>query len=416
MNIYLVIILTILIGGYLLSLLVEALNIKTANPKLPSEFIGYYDPEKYKKSQEYLRENTSFNLIHSGLITVLLVVAILTGFFSWVDSFARSFNLSLIPSGLLFALVVFSIMEIINLPFSAYHTFSLEQRYGFNRTTLKIFITDKIKGLIIGVILGAIVLSFIFWFFDKFRTWGWVFCWLGLTLFELFLLFIWPRFIMPLFNKFEPVEEGELKEKIKVYADSENFKIQGIYKMDTSKRSTKSNAFFAGFGKFKRIVLFDTLIKGHSSDEIVSILAHEVGHYKKKHLLKTILISFFTNGLMFYILSLFITEPALFSAFEMENVSVYAGLFFFGFLYTPINSIFSVFINWFSRKNEKEADFFAVKSSQLGKQFIKALKKLSVKNLSNLTPHPIKVLLSYSHPPVLERIKYIRHVSRGTIR
>jgi STE24 endopeptidase len=408
MNFYLIIILVILVGGYLFNLLIEALNIRAANPRLPDEFTGYYDPEKYKKSQEYLRENTSFNLIHSGLITVLLVVAILTGFFNWVDSFARSFNLSLIPTGLLFALIIFFIMEIINLPFSAYHTFGLEQRYEFNRTTPKTFIADKIKGLIIGVILGAIVLSFVFWFFDKFRTWGWVFCWLGLTLFELFLLFIWPRFIMPLFNKFEPVKEGELREKIKAYADSKNFKIQGIYKMDASKRSTKSNAFFAGFGKFKRIVLFDTLINGHSPDEIVSILAHEVGHYKKKHLLKTILISFFTNGLMFYILSLFITDPALFSAFKMENVSVYAGLFFFGFLYTPINSMFSVFINWFSRKNEKEADFFAVKSSQLGKQFIKALKKLSVKNLSNLTPHPVKVLLSYSHPPVLERIRYIR--------
>ncbi|MCF7877616.1 MAG: M48 family metallopeptidase [Candidatus Omnitrophica bacterium] len=416
MNIYLVIILTILIGGYLLSLLVEGLNIRAAGPRLPDEFVGYYDPEKYKKSQEYLRENTSFNLIHSGLITLLLVAAILTGFFNWIDGFVRSFNFALISTGLLFALIVFLIIEIINLPFSIYHTFGLEQKYGFNRTTPKIFITDKIKGLIIGIILGAIILSFLFWFFDKFKTWGWVFCWLALTLLELFLLFIWPRFIMPLFNKFEPVEEGELREKIKTYANRENFKIQGIYKMDASKRSTKSNAFFAGFGKFKRIVLFDTLIENHSPDEIVSILAHEVGHYKKKHILEMISISFITNGFMFYLLSLFITNPGLFRAFKMDNISVYAGLFFFGFLYTPINSVFSVFVNQFSRKNEKEADFFAVKSSQLGSQFIKALKKLSVKNLSNLTPHPVKVLLSYSHPPVLERIKYIRHVSRGTIR
>ncbi|MCF7887360.1 MAG: M48 family metallopeptidase [Candidatus Omnitrophica bacterium] len=413
MNFYLIVILVILVGGYLLNLLVEALNVKAANPKLPSEFVGYYDPEKYKKSQNYLRENTHFNLIQSGFITVLLVLAIWTGFFNWIDNFARSFNLSLILTGLLFALAIFLIMEVVNLPFSIYHTFGLEQKYGFNRTTPKTFILDKIKSSIISIILGGLILSFVFWFFSQFRSWGWSFCWAGLTLFELFLLFIWPRFIMPLFNKFEPIKQGPLLQKIQNYTNWQNFKIQGIYRMDASKRSTKSNAFFAGFGKFKRIVLFDTLIKNHSFDEIVAILAHEVGHYKKKHIFQMILISFITNGFMFYILSLFIANPSLFSAFKMENASVYAGLFFFGFLYTPINSLFSVFVNQISRKNEKEADFFAVKSSNLGEQFIKALKKLSVKNLSNLTPHPIKVLLFYSHPPVLERIKYIRHASRG---
>ncbi|MCF7887940.1 MAG: M48 family metallopeptidase [Candidatus Omnitrophica bacterium] len=408
MNIYLIIILTILIGGYLLNLLVEALNIKAASPKLPSEFIGYYNPEKYKKSQYYLGDNTSFKLIQSGLITALFVLAILTGFFNWIDNFVRSFNLSLISTGILFILIIFLIMEVINLPFSIYHIFGLEQKYGFNRTTPKTFILDKIKSLIISIILGGLILSFVFWFFNQFRSWGWLFCWLGLTLFELFLLFIWPRFIMPLFNKFEPIKEGELKQKITDYANSQKFKIEGIYRMDASKRSTKSNAFFAGFGKFKRIVLFDTLIANHSFDEIVAILAHEVGHYKKKHIFQMILISFITNGFMFYILSLFIANPNLFNAFKMENVSVYAGLFFFGFLYTPINSLFSVFINQISRKNEKEADFFAVKSSNLGEQFIEALKKLSVKNLSNLTPHPFKVMLAYSHPPILKRIKYIR--------
>jgi STE24 endopeptidase len=408
MNIYLIIILTILIGGYLLNLLVEALNIKAANPKLPVEFVGYYDSRKYQQSQRYLRDNIRLNLIQSGVITFLFIVAILGGLFNEIDNFVRGFGFSLIPTGLLFAVIIFFALEAINLPFSVYHTFSLEQKYGFNRTTLKTFITDKIKGFIIGIILGAIILSFLFWFFDKFITWGWLFCWLGLTLFELFLLFIWPRFIMPLFNKFEPIEEGELKKKINDYADSQNFKIEGIYKMDASKRSTKSNAFFAGFGKFKRIVLFDTLIENHSVDEIVAILAHEVGHYKKRHIWQMIFISFLTNGLMFFILSLFITNPELFRAFKMDKISIYAGLFFFTFLYTPINSVLSIFANFFSRKNEKEADFFAVKTSQLGDQFIKALKKLSVKNLSNLTPHPVKVLLTYSHPPILERIKYIR--------
>ncbi|MCF7870331.1 MAG: M48 family metallopeptidase, partial [Candidatus Omnitrophica bacterium] len=335
-------------------------------------------------------------------------ILILTGAFNWIDKFARSFEFSFIPTGLLFVFFIFLSLELVNLPFSIYHTFGLEQKYGFNRTTPRTFILDKIKSSIISIVLGGLILSFVFWFFSQFRSWGWLFCWAGLTLFELFLLFIWPRFIMPLFNKFELIEEGELKKKIKDYADWQNFQIQGVYQMDASKRSTKSNAFFAGFGKFKRIVLFDTLVENHSPDEIVSILAHEVGHYKKRHIFQMILISFITNGLMFYILSLFITNPSLFNAFKMENISVYAGLLFFGFLYTPINSLFSVFVNQISRKNEKEADFFAVRSTSLGEQFIKALKKLSVKNLSNLTPHPIKVLLFYSHPPVLERIRYIR--------
>ncbi|MCF7874169.1 MAG: M48 family metallopeptidase [Candidatus Omnitrophica bacterium] len=408
MNFYLAIILIILIGGYLLNLLVELLNIKAANPKLPNEFIGYYDQEKYKESQKYLCENSCFNLIHSGLLTGLFVTLILAGLFNWVDQLVRSFGFSSILTGLLFVFFIFLGLELINLPFSIYHIFVLEQKYGFNRTSVKTFILDKIKGLMITIILGALILSFVFWFFGQFRSWGWLFCWIGLTLFELFLLFIWPRFIMPLFNKFEPIKKGQLCEKIQSYADSQNFKIQGIYKMDASRRSTKSNAFFAGFGKFKRIVLFDTLIENHSLDEIVAILAHEVGHYKKKHVFQIILISFITNGFMFYILSLFITDPNLFKAFKMENISVYAGLFFFGFLYAPINSLFSVLVNKISRKNEKEADYFAVKSSGLGNQFIKALKKLVVKNLSNLTPHPIKVLLFYSHPPILERIRYIR--------
>ncbi|MCK4520032.1 MAG: M48 family metallopeptidase, partial [Candidatus Omnitrophica bacterium] len=237
---------------------------------------------------------------------------------------------------------------------------------------------------------------------------AWIFCWLGVTVFEFFLIFIAPIVIMPLFNKFIPLEEGELKDAVENYAQAQNFKLKGLFKMDGSRRSAKSNAFFTGFGKYRRIVLFDTLIKKHNTDELVSILAHEVGHYKKKHILKMMVISIFTNGLMFFILSFFINNPEIFAAFSVENFSIYASLLFFGFLYTPINLILSLGMSFLSRRHEYEADNYAVTTYKKPGAFILALKKLSVDNLSNLTPHPLKVFIAYSHPPVLERIKALK--------
>ena len=213
---------------------------------------------------------------------------------------------------------------------------------------------------------------------------------------------------MPIFNKFLPLEEGELKEAIEKYSKQQNFKMKGIFTMDGSKRSTKSNAFFTGFGKYRRIVLFDTLIEKHSVSELVSILAHEIGHYKKKHILQQLIISILTNGIMFIIMSLFIKNVELFAAFKMRDISVYAGLLFFGFLYAPINVILSICLNYLSRKNEYQADLYAIKTFNKPEAFISALKKISIDNLSNLTPHPLKVFLDYSHPPVLKRIETIR--------
>jgi STE24 endopeptidase len=224
-------------------------------------------------------------------------------------------------------------------------------------------------------------------------------------------MFLVPVVIMPIFNKFTPIKDCELKTTLEEYAKKENFKLKGIFTMDGSKRSTKSNAFFTGFGKFRRIVLFDTLIEKHSIDELVSILAHEIGHYKKKHILVHLVISIITSGIMFFILSFFLNNPGLFTAFKMEHTSIYASLLFFGFLYAPIEMITSIFSNILSRKNEYQADEYSVKTYKKPYAMILALKKLSVDNLSNLTPHPFKVFLSYSHPPVLERIKLIRKLA-----
>jgi STE24 endopeptidase len=375
---------------------------------LPHEFEGYYEGEKYKKSQEYLKENTRFGIISDTITTPIIIIFILVGGFNAVDRFARSLELGPIPTGLIFAGVLMLAYHIFHIPFSIYGTFVIEEKFGFNKTTVKTFILDILKTWALVIVIGAILLSVVLWFFEKAGGGAWLYCWIAITLFQIFLMFIAPVTIMPLFNKYTPLEDGELKRAIEEYAGAQGFKMKGIFTMDGSKRSTKSNAFFTGFGRFRRIVLFDTLIEKHSVVELVSVLAHEMGHYKKKHILKSIIISILTAGLMFYILSLFINNRELFAAFKMEETSIYASLFFFGFLYTPIEMILSLFGNMLSRRHEYDADAYAVKTYREPEAMITALKKLNVENLSNLTPHPVKVFLSYSHPPILQRIKAIR--------
>ncbi|MFH1258261.1 MAG: M48 family metallopeptidase [Elusimicrobiota bacterium] len=408
MNIYLAVILTILIGEYLLNQIVEYLNLRHLAVDLPKEFADYYDARRYNKSQAYLKANTSFGLVNDTVSTVIILVFILLGGFNFVDRLAGSFGLGCIATGLIFAGILLLAAEVIGIPFAAYHTFVIEEKYGFNRTTVKTFILDILKGWLLTAVIGGIIFSLILWFFQRTGYLAWIYCWLGVTFSQLFLTFIAPVLILPIFNKFIPLEEGELKQTIENYARRQNFKLSGVFKMDGSRRSTKSNAFFVGFGKYRRIVLFDTLIEKHTVDELVSVLAHEMGHYRKKHVLKFLIGSVVTTGLMFFILSFFINNPGLFAAFQMEQVSVYAGLFFFGFLYVPISLLLGVVKNIFSRKYEYEADRYAVTTYKKPESMISALKKLSADNLSNLTPHPLKVFIEYSHPPVLERIRAIK--------
>ena len=411
MNTYLIIILSIIIVDYILDIVVDTLNVKQTKTDLPEEFEGYYDAEKYKKAQNYLKENTRFGIIVDSITTPITVAFILIGGFNYVDQIARGFQISSIPTGLIFAGILMLASQILSIPFSIYSTFVIEEKYGFNLTTAKTFILDIIKSWFLTAIIGGIIFAVILWFFDRTGNMAWVYCWIVVVVFQIVLTFIAPVVILPLFNKFFPLEDGELKTSIESYAKSQDFKLKGVFKMDASKRSTKSNAFFTGFGKYRRIVLFDTLIKKHTVDELVSILAHEMGHYKKKHILKSIIISIMTTGLMFFILSLFINNEGLFQAFKMENTSIYASLFFFAFLYSPINMFISILSNILSRKHEYEADTYASETYGKFESMISALKKLTVDNLSNLTPHPLKVFLSYSHPPVLERIQSLRKMN-----
>lgn len=408
---YLVIIIAFLLLSFFVGFISDYLNVKNLSDELPQEFVGYYDAEKYKKSQNYLKDKTQFSFISSSVSLVVSIAFILAGGFNYVDVFARSFGYGEIISGIFFVVILFLLMEVLHLPFSAYNTFVIEEKYGFNKTTVKTFVADILKSLILTFVIGIPVFALIVWLFIKLGNSAWIYASIIVILFELLITFIAPVFIMPLFNKYVPLEDGELKTELEKYAKEQNFKMKGLYKMDGSKRSTKTNAFFTGFGKFRRIVLFDTLIAKHTVQELVSVLAHEMGHYKKGHIHKFMIMSFINTIIIFFLLSLFVGNEGLFAAFKMQNISVYGALIFFVFLYTPISMFLSVIQNIISRKYEYEADRYSVTTYKNPEAMIEALKKLSVDNLSNLTPHKMKVFMEYSHPTVLERIEAIRKIT-----
>lgn len=410
MNGYLIFIVGVIVVHYLLDVTVSALNLRSLDPDLPEEFAGVYDDTKYRKSQKYIRVTTRFSLVQTTIITFLTVVFIVCGGFNLLDTLARSFAFSPLFTGLLFVGILALLSSAVNLPFSLYSTFVIEQRFGFNTTTPMTYLLDMIKALLLSVLLGAPLLGFILWFFETSGQWAWLYCWVAVVAFIVIVQFLAPVVIMPLFNKFIPLEEGELKEAVTDYARRQKFALQGIYTMDGSKRSTRLNAFFTGFGKYRRIVFFDTLLEKVTTSELVAILAHEMGHFKKKHIMIMMAASILQTGIMFYILSFFIENEHLFAAFQMEHLSIYASLVFFGFLYSPLSTILSIFFHVASRRHEYEADAFAVTTTSDKESLISGLKKLSVSNLSNLTPHPLHVFLHYSHPPILRRIQALREL------
>ncbi len=408
MNIYAVIILLALLVNYAINLISDLLNLRALDKQLPEEFKDVFDEEKYRKSQEYTRVRTRFGLITSTFSLAVLLIFWFAGGFNWVDQFVRGAGYGTIVTGLMFMGILFAAQYVISIPFSIYSTFVIEERFGFNKTTPSTFVTDRIKGLGLTLLLGAPLLAGIIAIFEYLGAIAWLYAWIVIIVYSLVVQFIAPTWIMPIFNKFTPLEDGELKQAILDYARKVSFPLQGIYKIDGSRRSSKSNAFFTGFGKNKRIALFDTLIENHTVPELVAVLAHEVGHYKKKHIPQNMITGFLQTGVMLYLLSLFIQVPGLHEAFFMQDISVYAGLLFFGLLYSPIEMVLSVIMQMFSRKHEFEADRFAAETTGDPESMVSVLKKLSADNLSNLTPHPFHVFLNYSHPPVLQRIRAIR--------
>jgi len=411
MNIFAIIILATLLIDFILNLVTDFLNLKALKKELPEEFSDVFDADRYARSQEYTRVRTRFGLWVSSFDLALLLVFWFAGGFNWVDQWARGFDFGVIGTGLIFIGVLMIAKTIISIPISIYSTFVIEEKFGFNKTTADTFVMDRLKGLLLSVVIGAPLLAGIIAFFEFGGPYAWFYAWMAVTAFSLVMQYVAPTWIMPLFNKFTPLEEGELRTAIENYADKVEFPLQGIYVIDGSKRSAKSNAFFTGFGKNKRIALYDTLIENHTTDELVAVLAHEIGHYKKKHIVKNMIISTLHTGVLFGLLQIFLTMPGLFEAFYMEQMSVYAGLIFFGMLYAPIEMILSVLMQIQSRKHEYEADAFAATTTGKPEDMIAVLKKLSADNLSNLTPHPMNVFLNYSHPPALMRIRAINELN-----
>ncbi|MFC2062915.1 M48 family metallopeptidase [Chloroflexota bacterium] len=408
MNTFSYVIISALVIKFLLDIIADGLNLRALRHRVPTKLEGVYRPEEYQKSQDYLRSRTRFGFAISSFSLVVLLIFWFSGGFNFLAQLVRSWELGAILSGLIFISIILIAYQFLMLPFSIYATFVIEEHFGFNRSTPRLFVMDRLKGLVLTLLLGGTLLSGILALFTYAGNYAWLYCWLAVTLFQFFLQFIAPVWIMPLFNKFTPLEPGQLRDAIESYARSAGNRISNIFVIDSSKRSTKSNAFFTGFGRTKRIALFDTLIEKHSVPELVAILAHEIGHHKKGHVLQGMVISILHTGLIFYLLSVLLNNPGLYQAFYMQAPSLYAGLVFFGLLYTPVEMLLSIALNAFSRRNEYEADRFATETTEEPEDFKGALKNLAADNLANLTPHPFYVFLNYSHPTLLGRLSAIK--------
>jgi len=399
-----IIIVSIVIFGYLLERYLSFLNSTKWTDKLPEELTDVYDAEKYKKSQEYKRVNDRFSFLTSSFSLVLILLMLFLNGFSFVDDLIRGFTGDVVLIALLFFGILMFVSDIINTPFSIYDTFVIEEKFGFNKTTPRTFILDKLKGWFLGLIIGGGLLALIVWFYKVTTDMFWIYAWAAISLFVIFMSMFYSTLIVPLFNKQTPLEQGKLRDAIEKFSNKVGFKLDNIFVIDGSKRSTKANAYFSGIGSKKRIVLFDTLIKDLSTNEIVSVLAHEIGHYKKKHVLIGIIVSIIQTGITLYIFSLFVDNPQLSLALGSDIPSFHLGLISFGILYSPISLITGLIANVFSRKNEFTADRFT-KEHFKAEPLVKALKKLTSKNLSNLTPHPVYVFFHYSHPTLLQRVR-----------
>ncbi|MGJ8674162.1 M48 family metallopeptidase [Rubritalea sp.] len=395
-----------------LDLIATLLNLKALDPKLPKEFKGIFTEEKYAESQSYTRVTSKFGIFQSTFNLALTLTFWLIGGFGWLDTLTRGFGYGEIITGICFMGILLLGQTIIGIPFQLYSTFVIEEKFGFNKTTPKTFVVDQIKGLLLMAVIGVPILALILWIFNSIEN-AWLWAWLAFTVIQLLLTYLAPTYLLPLFNKFEPMEDGELKDEINAVAKKCEFPLTEIHIMDGSKRSTKSNAFFTGFGKNKKIALFDTLIEKHSVKGLVGVLAHEIGHFKCKHIVQRMVVGIIQSAVLFYLIGV-VTNPAnpvaqtLFEAFSVENVSVYAGLIFFFILFAPVNRVLGLLSNSTSRKHEFEADAYAANAQGTPNHLIDSLKQLSADNLVNLTPHPLPVFLDYSHPPMLKRIEALR--------
>lgn len=397
-------IIAIVVADFVLERTLSFLNRKNARQPIPNELDGIYDEESYQKSQQYNDEVGRFSTISSIFSFVLLLAALIFGWFGIVDSWIRSFSPFDMVTSLLFFAVLMVIMDLISIPFSLYRNFVIEEKYGFNKMTAKTFILDKLKGYVLTAIIGGILLAVLIYMVNSIGSGFWWYFWIVITGFTLVMNLFYTSWILPLFNKLRPVEEGELRSSIESFSQKVNFPLKNIFVMDGSKRSSKGNAFFSGLGSRKKVVLFDTLIDKHNVEELTAVFAHEVGHFKKKHILVSTVIAIAQSGLMLYLLSLMIYNSEVSWAMGGSITSIHLNILAFGILYTPVSHLMGIATNIISRKHEYEADAYA-RDKYAGEPLILALKKMSADHLTNLTPHPAFVFVHYSHPPLLHRIR-----------
>ncbi|MBQ4820215.1 M48 family metallopeptidase [Aquimarina sp. MMG016] len=397
----------IIVIVFLIDSLLDILNARHYSDNIPNELLDVYPKDEYEKSIAYKKANYKFKMVSSSISLCIMLLFFFLDGFAFIDNIARSFSDNTIVVGLVFFGIIMIGSDILSIPSSYYRTFVIEEKFGFNKTTIKTFFIDRIKSIIMMIIVGGGLLALIIWFYTITGKNFWIYAWVLISIFTMAMNMFYAKLIVPIFNKQTPLEPGELRDTIEAYSKKVGFQLKDIFVIDGSKRSTKANAYFSGFGTEKRITLYDTLVKDLSKEEIVAVLAHEVGHYKKKHVIINLLLSVLLTGVTLWFLSLFIANPLLSEALKVEVPSFHIGLVAFGILYSPISEVTGLIMNVVSRAFEYQADDYA-KNTYNSEALINSLKKLSKNNLSNLTPHPAMVFIHYSHPTLLQRIKNLR--------
>lgn len=405
------IIIAIIIVGFAFDQWINYLNTTRRSNVLPEALQGFYDESTYSLQQDYERDNYRFGLVSDMLSFVAILAMLLLGGFACIDGWLRNYTDSAILLALLFFGIIAFASDLLSIPLEVYHTFVIEERYGFNKTTPKTFVMDKLKGWLLATVIGGGILSLIIFIYEKSGSWFWVLAWISISVFTLFVSYFYTTLLVPIFNKLTPLPAGELRDAIELVAAKADFSLKDISLMDGSKRSTHGNAYFSGFGRKKSIVLFDTLVNEHSVDELAAVLAHEIGHYKKKHVLKGLISGILQTGILLFVLSLFLKSALPAFALGASVASFHMSVVAFGILYSPVSMVLGILFNSISRKHEFEADRFAISLSKPG-ALQHALKRLSIKNLSNLTPHPWYVFIHYSHPTLIQRLEAINRIEQ----
>ena len=401
---WLYLIIGLVVFNYLFSTVLDFVNAKNWRTEIPPIMKDYYNKEKYVKAKNYSKEKGRVSLISSTISSSITILFLASGGYGWLNNtISNYYEIPFLKSGFFF-LTLFILSDVISIPFSCFNTFVIEEKYGFNKMTVKTFVMDKIKGYLLTIIVGGLLLFGAIYLVSIVEKGFWLWLWISLSLLMVFVNMFYADLIVPIFNKLTPLETGSLRDKIESYTKKIGYSLKNIYIIDGSKRSSKANAFFSGLGPRKTIALYDTLVDNHTEEELVAVLAHEVGHYKKKHVLTSLFLSIFQLGLMCFLLEICLNVGEISQALGGEEIEFHLGLIAFGILYSPLGTILSILMNLNSRRNEFEADAFA-KETYDGVALATALKNLSVDSLSNLYPHPFYIFIHYSHPPLLKRLK-----------